>query len=140
MFIDKINRKNYPKRKFVFNIIHMIDHVSINVKDYAASKKFYTNALQPIGYTMVMEFENVAGFGEKGKPDFWIAQKDGLPSHIALQTDSHQKVDEFYKAALAAGGKDNGAPGIRADYHSHYYAAFIIDPDGNNLEVVCHNS
>lgn len=115
----------------------MIHHISIYVSDYAKSKAFYQKALQPLGYTLMMEFPGVGGFGEQN-PDIWLSQKESAQNtHVALAADTRAKVDEFYKAAIAAGGKDNGAPGIRADYSPNYYAAFVIDPDGNNIEAVC---
>lgn len=125
----------------------MIDHTGVNVSDFKKSKEFYVKALAPIGYKIIMEFPSsvtgtvdVAGFGEPPKPDFWLAQ--GTPNkphvHVAFRVDSHQKVDEFYKAAIAAGGKDNGKPGPRPHYHENYYGAFVLDPDGHNIEAVCH--
>lgn len=118
----------------------MIDHIGISVRDYARSKAFYLAALAPLGYELVMEFDGAAGLGAGGKPDFWIAAGGEVdkPMHIALVARDRKTVDAFYQAALAAGGKDNGAPGLRAHYHPSYYGAFIFDPDGNNLEAVCH--
>lgn len=119
----------------------MLDHVSLHVSDYIKSKDFYIKALEPLGYKLMMEYPNVGGFGIAGKADFWISQKeDARATHIAFMAESRPQVDEFYKNALALGGKDNGAPGIRTDYSPTYYAAFVIDPDGNNIEVVCHQS
>lgn len=117
----------------------MIDHVGVPVSDYARSKRFYEQALAPLGYVTVMEFGDAAGLGAGGKPDLWIAKgAPGASLHIAIVSDSRAGVDAFYKAALAAGGKDNGAPGLRPQYHPTYYGAFVFDPDGNNLEAVCH--
>jgi len=118
----------------------MIDHIGIRVKDYAASKSFYEEALAPLGYSTLMELGGVgAGLGKPGKPDFWISQGEPSgPIHIALVAPDRATVDAFYRAAIAAGGRDNGAPGLRPQYHPTYYGAFIIDPDGNNLEAVCH--
>jgi catechol 2,3-dioxygenase-like lactoylglutathione lyase family enzyme len=118
----------------------MIDHIGISVRDYARSKEFYLAALAPLGYVLVMEFGDAAGLGEGGKPDFWISAGGDVdkPMHIALRARDRKGVDAFYQAALAAGGKDNGAPGLRAHYHPSYYGAFVFDLDGNNLEVVCH--
>jgi catechol 2,3-dioxygenase-like lactoylglutathione lyase family enzyme len=117
----------------------MLDHIAVPVSNFQKSKDFYENSLKPIGYEVVMEFENVAGFGANKKPDFWIAQgKPGSDLHVAFHCDSRELVDQFYKAAMAAGGKDNGAPGLREQYHPNYYGAFVIDPDGNNVEAVCH--
>lgn len=117
----------------------MIDHVSMRVRDYARSKAFYAEALSPLGYEVVMEFEGVGGFGVPGKPDFWIAQGEPrAPIHVAFASPDRATVDAFHAAALAAGGTDNGAPGLRPNYHEHYYAAYAHDPDGNNVEAVCH--
>jgi catechol 2,3-dioxygenase-like lactoylglutathione lyase family enzyme len=118
----------------------MFDHVGVNVKDYAASKRFYDGALAPLGFEVVMEFEGAAGFGLEGKPLFWIAQREpfGTGTHLAFASPDRATVDAFYEGAMAAGGKDNGPPGIRTDYHESYYAAFVLDPDGNNVEAVCH--
>ena len=118
----------------------MIDHVSLEVADYNRSKSFYAEALGPLGYELVMEFDsNVGGFGVQGKPDFWLI--GGTPSgrtHIAFVSPDRATVDAFHAAALAAGGKDNGQPGLRPQYHQHYYGAYAHDPDGNNVEAVCH--
>ncbi|HTX65252.1 MAG TPA: VOC family protein [Opitutaceae bacterium] len=126
----------------------MIDHIGFPVSDYARAKAFYTEALAPLGYGLIMEVtqhdrpgEAAAGFGADGKPDFWIGGEGALnkPVHIAIQARDRATVDAFYKAALAAGGRDNGAPGIRAHYHPSYYGAFVLDPDGHNIEAVCHS-
>ena len=118
----------------------MLDHISISVRDFALSKTFYLAALGPLGYSLLMEYgDSVAGFGEDMKPDFWL--KPGAssgPIHLAFATSERAVVDAFYQAALAAGATDNGAPGPRPEYHPNYYGAFVIDPDGNNLEAVCH--
>jgi len=126
----------------------MIDHIGFPVSDYAKSKAFYEKALAPLGYSMIMEApEDVTesgaaacGFGKDGKPDFWLGADGAMKGtvHIAIVAESRAIVDAFYKAALAAGGKDNGAPGIRAHYHPSYYGAFVLDPDGHNIEAVCH--
>ena len=124
----------------------MIDHIGFSVLDYARSKAFYESALGPLGYTLVMEVtaeetgQPAAGFGSGGKPDFWIGAEGKLekPVHVAIVANARPAVDGFYRAALAAGGKDNGAPGLRAHYHPSYYAAFVLDPDGHNIEAVCH--
>jgi catechol 2,3-dioxygenase-like lactoylglutathione lyase family enzyme len=127
----------------------MIDHTGVSVSDFEKSKRFYTEALSAIGYALLMEFPasvtghtDVAGFGEPPKPDFWINR--GVPNnphiHVAFRVSSRAQVDAFYKAALAAGGRDNGPPGIRPHYHEQYYAAFVLDPDGHNVEVVCHSA
>jgi catechol 2,3-dioxygenase-like lactoylglutathione lyase family enzyme len=119
----------------------MIDHTGINVKDVNESKAFYSRALAPIGYTVLAEFPGVAGLGVAPKPDFWLAggTPNDPPIHVAFRVDTRQLVDAFHAAAIAAGGRDNGAPGVRAHYHPNYYGAFVLDPDGHNVEVVCHN-
>jgi len=124
----------------------MIDHIGIPVSDYARSKAFYVSALAPLGYTLIMEVQQnehdakACGLGAGGKPDFWIGGEGGLnhPVHIALVAKDRASVDAFYKAALAAGARDNGPPGPRPHYHPNYYAAFVLDPDGHNIEAVCH--
>jgi catechol 2,3-dioxygenase-like lactoylglutathione lyase family enzyme len=120
----------------------MIDHVGISVSDFSASKDFYRAALQPLGYELLVEMPEVgpfAGFGENGKPDFWIEQGSPAPKlHVALLAKDRATVDAFYKAAMSAGAKDNGAPGPRPIYHEHYYGAFVLDLDGHNVEAVCH--
>ena len=124
----------------------MIDHIGFPVADYARSKAFYLKALAPLGYALVMEVQQdandspAAGFGANGKPDFWIGGEGGLnrPVHIAVAARDRPSVDAFYRAALGAGGKDNGAPGLRPHYHPNYYGAFVLDPDGHNVEAVCH--
>ena len=118
----------------------MLDHISLRVGDMMRATAFYRAALAPVGYKVAMEYPNFVGMGDEGMPDFWITPTDKAPSgtHIAFRTD-RARVDAFYAAALAAGGVDNGAPGLRADYHPHYYAAYVIDPEGNNIEVVCHD-
>ena len=118
----------------------MLDHVSLRVQDFPRALAFYRSALAPIGYRVAMEFPAAAGLAEAGKADLWITLTDKplSPAHIAFRTD-RARVDAFHAAALAAGGTDNGAPGLRADYHPHYYAAYVIDPEGNNIEVVCHD-
>ncbi|MDP2297622.1 MAG: VOC family protein [Pseudolabrys sp.] len=124
----------------------MIDHIGFPVSDFARSKAFYEKALAPLGYSVIMEVEKTdsghpaAGFGRDGKPDFWIGGEGGLHGalHVAIVAKDRATVDAFYQAALAAGATDNGAPGIRAHYHPNYYGAFILDPDGHNIEAVCH--
>ncbi|MDM9560190.1 MULTISPECIES: VOC family protein [Bordetella] len=125
----------------------MLDHTGITVSDFEASKKFYLTALAPLGYAIRKEHPGAAGFGagnprDGGDPggDFWLMQ--GEPStpriHIAFRAQSVEQVQAFHRAALAAGGRDNGAPGLRPQYHAHYYGAFVYDPDGYNIEAVCH--
>jgi catechol 2,3-dioxygenase-like lactoylglutathione lyase family enzyme len=119
----------------------MIDHVSLNVRDYRASRAFYEPALSALGYDVVLEFPHAAGFGTGGKPFFWIAQREppGSGIHVAFTCDDRATVDAFHAAGLAAGGTDNGPPGLRS-YHENYYGAFVLDPDGNNVEAVCHKA
>jgi len=125
----------------------MIDHTGLAVSDYERSKRFYTQALAPLGYTMLMEVPRVhtggigvAGFGVAPKPDFWIheGQANKPTIHVAFRADSRSLVDAFYRAAIEAGGLDNGPPGLRPHYHPNYYGAFVRDPDGHNIEAVCH--
>jgi catechol 2,3-dioxygenase-like lactoylglutathione lyase family enzyme len=123
----------------------MIDHIGFPVSDYARSKTFYAQALAPLGYALVKEIDGAhteakapaAGFGAGGEPDFWIGGEGGVERqlHVAITTADRANVDAFHRAALAAGGKDNGAPGLRPHYHPNYYAAFV---DGHNIEAVCH--
>lgn len=123
-----------------------LDHTSLSVSDFAAGKAFYTAALAPLGISVQMEFSketagfDVAGFGTAGRPFFWLAGggKTSPHVHVAFGANTRAEVDAFYKAAIAAGGKDNGPPGIRAHYHPTYYGAFVLDADGNNIEAVCH--
>jgi catechol 2,3-dioxygenase-like lactoylglutathione lyase family enzyme len=127
----------------------MLDHLGLNVSDYAASRDFYRQALAPLGYAVVMEvtrdmtggYEG-CGFGPPGRPQFWVghggsdAHAGGM--HIAFVAPSRAAVHGFHAAAIAAGGKDNGAPGLRPHYHPDYYGAFVIDINGHNIEAVCH--
>ena len=115
-----------------------IDHLTLRVKDAKKSKTFYAAALKPLGYEVSMEFEEYVGMGVGGKADLWIASGKQEPVHIAFAAKNHKEVDQFYAAALKAGARDNGAPGPRKDYHPNYYGAFVLDPDGNNIEAVCH--
>jgi catechol 2,3-dioxygenase-like lactoylglutathione lyase family enzyme len=120
----------------------MFDHVGVNVRDFETSRAFYRRALEPLGLRETVAFEEwkAAAFGPEGKYAFWIAQREpyGTGTHIAFTTDDRESVDAFHAAALAAGGSDNGAPGIREHYHPTYYGAFVHDPDHNNVEAVCH--
>jgi catechol 2,3-dioxygenase-like lactoylglutathione lyase family enzyme len=120
----------------------MFDHVGLNVKDYAASRVFYEHALAPLGYRVVMAFEEwkAAGFGTDDRPEFWISEREPFTTggHVAFMCDDRATVDAFHDAALAAGGIENGAPGLREHYHPTYYGAFVHDLDGNNVEAVCH--
>ncbi|MEP6503820.1 MAG: VOC family protein [Betaproteobacteria bacterium] len=124
----------------------MIDHTGVAVSDFDRSKAFYLQALAAIGYAKLVELgpeiagTSVAGFGEPPKPDFWISQgaPQTPPLHVAFRVPTRATVRAFHAAALAAGGTDNGPPGIRAHYHPDYYGAFVRDPDGHNIEAVCH--
>lgn len=136
----------------------MIDHINLRVSDYERSKKFYLAALAPLGYKLAMESISDAGFSKGFIPDFWI--KEGKPKlfevatepaenvrgcggpaiHVAFAGDNREMVDAFYHAAIAAGGRDNGAARLRPEYHPNYYGAFVIDPDGYNIEAVCHKA
>lgn len=122
-----------------------LDHIGLQISDYARLLAFYEKTLAPLGISVAMTIPEAAGvkgagFGRDGKPDFWIWE--GGPTaphlHLAFAASSRAEVDAFYAAAIAAGGRDNGPPGIRADYHPNYYAAFVFDPDGHNIEAVCH--
>jgi catechol 2,3-dioxygenase-like lactoylglutathione lyase family enzyme len=125
----------------------MIDHTGLQVSCPERSREFYNSALGAIGYRIIAEIPKeytggaiVLGYGVPPKADLWIAE--GVPNeprvHIAFRSQTRKEVDEFYKAALLSGGKDNGAPGLRPHYHKNYYGAFVLDPDGHNIEVVCH--
>ncbi len=118
----------------------MFDHVGFGVTDIAASKAFFLRALAPLDVALVMEGPYGVGMGANGKPSLWLheAEQAPAPLHIAFTASSRAQVDAFHQAALAAGGKDNGAPGLRPHYHANYYGAFVIGPDGHNVEAVCH--
>lgn len=126
----------------------MIDHVGFKVSDFERSKAFYTKALAPLGYGLLMEItpdmtgtdSHHAGFGKDRKPSFWFGTGETTSGslHIALVAATRAEVDAFHAAALAAGATDNGAPGLRPIYHPDYYGAFVLDPDGHNIEAVCH--
>jgi catechol 2,3-dioxygenase-like lactoylglutathione lyase family enzyme len=118
----------------------MIDHLGIHVSDLARAKAFYEQALAPLGYTKMMEFPQFAGFGVPPKPDFWVSPGPvDMKAHVCFRAATRSMVRAFYEAAIAAGGKDNGPPGVRPMYHEHYYGAFVLDPDGHNIEAVCHD-
>lgn len=126
----------------------MIDHIGFSVSDYERAKAFYAAALAPLGYALIFEVPAeqteagfaAAGFGADRKPDFWIAGEGKLerPVHVAILAKDRASVDAFHRAGIASGGKDNGAPGLRSHYHPNYYGAFVLDPDGHNIEAVCH--
>ena len=124
-----------------------IDHIGLSVADYEAAKKFYAAALVPLRMSPLMEFSAsetgdhpVVGFGADGKPFIWISGggKTSPHTHVAIRAETRAQVDAFHAAAIAAGGKDNGGPGVREIYHPDYYGAFVLDPDGHNIEAVCH--
>lgn len=118
----------------------MFDHIGFAVKDLEASRRFYVAALAPLGAGVAMEFAGHVGMGRDGRPQLWFSQGDppASPLHLAFSARNRAEVDAFHAAALAAGAKDNGAPGLRPHYHPNYYGAFAIDPDGHNIEAVCH--
>jgi catechol 2,3-dioxygenase-like lactoylglutathione lyase family enzyme len=118
----------------------MFDHVALKVRDLDAAVRFYTDALAPLGCMLCSNDETSAGFGPPGEPALWLLRADGpapAATHVAFRAGDRAAVDQFHKAGLAAGGRDHGAPGLRADYAPTYYAAFLLDPDGNNVEAVC---
>jgi catechol 2,3-dioxygenase-like lactoylglutathione lyase family enzyme len=127
--------------------VSMIDHTGVQVSRPAESRRFYEQALAPLGYALLQEIPKeltggkvVLGYGVPPHPDFWLSESTlgDVRAHIAFRADSRAHVDAFYRAALAAGGRDNGAPGPRPHYHASYYGAFVLDPDGHNIEAVCH--
>ena len=119
----------------------MIDHVKLFVADPKASRAFYETALEPLGYRVLMDFDTVVGMG-KDRPDFWLAPAEGPTTtcHVSFRAESEHEVQRFHEAAVAAGGTDNGEPGLRPQYHQNYYGAFALDPDGNNAEAVYHGA
>jgi catechol 2,3-dioxygenase-like lactoylglutathione lyase family enzyme len=125
----------------------MLDHIGIAVSDFESAQRFYAQALAPLSISLQMSVTREqtgasahAGFGSQGKPYFWIGdgRAPATGVHVAFTAGTRAAVDAFHAAALAAGGRDNGAPGLRPHYHAHYYGAFVLDPDGNNIEAVCH--
>jgi catechol 2,3-dioxygenase-like lactoylglutathione lyase family enzyme len=118
----------------------IIDHIGLTVSDYERSKQFFCRALAPLGIELIMEVQGWAGLGKSGKPELWFGAgaHAHAPMHIAFIADDRDQVRAFHVAALAAGGSDNGALGIREVYHPNYYGAFVIGPDGHNVEAVCH--
>jgi catechol 2,3-dioxygenase-like lactoylglutathione lyase family enzyme len=116
----------------------MIDHTAVNVRDFEAAKQFYSKALEPLGYSLSLELGEFAGFADSSGFSFGIFRREPVGgAHVAFGCVDHATVDGFYEAATAAGGKDNGPPGPRPHYHENYYAAFVHDSDGNNIEAVC---
>lgn len=118
----------------------MFDHIGFGVTQLAQSKAFFLRALEPLAVAVVMEGPYGVGMGRSGKPSLWLYETKDKPAplHLAFTAENRAQVDAFHKAALAAGGQDNGAPGLRPHYHANYYGAFVIGPDGHNVEVVCH--
>ena len=120
----------------------ILDHIGLAVRDFGRSSTFFRRALAPLGIETVLEGEGWAMLGKDGRPEFWFGVH-GIPPgpiHIAFSAETREQVRAFHRAALAAGGRDNGAPGIRAKYHPDYYGAFVFDPDGHNIEAVCHKA
>ena len=118
----------------------LIDHIGFPVSDYAKSREYYRRALAPLGVELITEVQGWAGFGRNGKPEFWFGEHPDaqLPMHVAFAADSREEARQFYQAAIEAGGRDNGPPGLREIYHPDCYGAFVLDPDGHNREAVCH--
>ena len=119
----------------------IFDHLSLAVSDIKKSRAFYEHALAPLGIAVRMEFEGSIGIGLEGEPQLWIYEdkvNTQKPMHLAFSSPDRKTVHAFYEEALATGAKDNGAPGLRPEYHPHYYGAFVLDPDGHNIEAVCH--
>jgi catechol 2,3-dioxygenase-like lactoylglutathione lyase family enzyme len=118
----------------------IIDHIGLAVSDYDKSKQFFCRALAPLGIELVVEVQGWAGLGKAGKPELWfgVGAEKQAPLHIAFVADTRDQVRAFHAAALAAGGTDNGPPGIREIYHPNYFGAFVMGPDGHNVEAVCH--
>ena len=116
----------------------MLDHIGIPVSALGRSKQFFVAALAPLGFKVIFDLPTAVGMGDEAFPSFWIGGSESRdPLHVAFSASNRAAVDAFHRAALAAGGRDNGQPGVRAQYHPNYYAAFVYDPDGNNIEVVC---
>jgi catechol 2,3-dioxygenase-like lactoylglutathione lyase family enzyme len=131
--------------------MHLLDHITLIVRDYERSKAFYQRVLAPLGVKVIAEYGQACGFGREPKPDFWIGVGPSsfhkpeqlriiTPMHVAFTTRNRAEVDAFHAAALAAGASDFGAPGLRTHYHPNYYGAFALDPDGHNVEAVYHHA
>jgi catechol 2,3-dioxygenase-like lactoylglutathione lyase family enzyme len=120
----------------------VIDHIVVNVRDIQASRRFYDQALAPLGYRLIKEFPGGIGYGLGAKADYWMMQRDPVSTevHVAFHCGTRSLVDAFHAAAVRAGGRDHGAPGVRTRYHADYYGAFVLDPDGHNIEAVCHEA
>jgi len=120
----------------------MLDHVVLSVDDLAASRAFYEKALEPLGIAVLAEYESSIGLGKENEDSLWLVERSPASRdvHVAFRCEERSLVDDFYAAALGAGGEDNGAPGVRETYHPNYYGAFILDPGGNNIEAVCHKA
>ena len=128
----------------------MIDHISTYATDYEATRRFYVEALGELGYGLHMEFvaewnpdfptQRLCAFGPRERPVFWVIEvrEPATPRHVAFSAESREAVGRFHEEGLAHGGQDNGGPGLRPNYHEHYFGAFVLDPDGNNVEAVCH--
>jgi catechol 2,3-dioxygenase-like lactoylglutathione lyase family enzyme len=120
----------------------MLDHVTLGIVDIERSKAFYDAALRPLGIERLHTEEDYAGYGANEKAFFWIGLRDASQTgaHVAFASEDRETVDRFHQAALAAGGTDHGPPGLRPHYHENYYGAFVLDPDGHNIEAVCHRA
>ena len=118
----------------------MIDHIGLRTRQFVQMSAFYEAVLVPLGYRKLFTYAGGAGFGREGAPSLWVGDAEGTSAgiHIAIESATRAGVDAFYEAAMSIGARDNGAPGLRPDYSPDYYAAFVLDPDGNNIEAVCH--
>jgi catechol 2,3-dioxygenase-like lactoylglutathione lyase family enzyme len=139
---------SFAERTIIKEWTPMLDHVGFAVSDLERARQFYQKALAPLGIILIYDIsaeqtdgEAYLGFGEDQRPYFWVGtgKRSQGAVHVAFLAKSRSLVDQFHRAAIAAGGKDNGAPGLRPHYHKHYYGAFVLDPDGNNIEAVCHS-
>jgi len=118
----------------------IIDHIEVAISNYQQSKAFYSKVLAPLNLTLICEIDGWSGFGRDGRAGFWFGPDDEIqiPMHIAFSANTRDQVDQFYEAAIQAGARCNGKPGLRPIYHAHYYGAFVFDLDGHNIEAVCH--